>query len=384
MSRKAPISSISGSSTPLSRRSDTEDGEHPLSTQFSQLVVSPSADSSETCPICKSSRYLNPEMKFYVNPECYHKMCGSCVDRIFSQGPAPCPAAGCHRTLRKQRFRIKTFDDVKMEHEVDVRRRLAKVFNKQEANFDTLLDYNNYLEEVETLTYNLLNGIDVENANKKIRSYQAANADSIAQNASKQSQASASFEARQAAAREEARLRREQARKEDDEQRREVEIAKRELIAKLASGGGDPGAIAEEAKRIAQKRTAARRRLESSSKTTASNNESFVIKGLKPATVRPPSPPYSPFGGMAPSHIYFSQRNNYENSFLDALGKDPSKSAGGYDVEEYYSRTLLEAFAGLGVFLEEEVAKRDTAADKSIGSESAAAVAVGDIQMEGA
>jgi len=67
-------------------------------------------------------------MRFLVNPECYHKMCESCVDRIFSQGPAPCPVAGCGRTLRKQRFRKQTFEDIQVEKEVDIRRRVAKTY----------------------------------------------------------------------------------------------------------------------------------------------------------------------------------------------------------------------------------------------------------------
>ncbi len=67
-------------------------------------------------------------MRFLVNPECYHRMCESCVDRIFSHGPAPCPVAGCHRTLRKQRFRKQTFGDIRVEREVDVRKRVAKMY----------------------------------------------------------------------------------------------------------------------------------------------------------------------------------------------------------------------------------------------------------------
>lgn len=66
-------------------------------------------------------------MRFLVNPECYHKMCESCVDRIFSHGPAPCPIAGCKRTLRKAKFRSQTFEDLKVEREVDIRRRVNRV-----------------------------------------------------------------------------------------------------------------------------------------------------------------------------------------------------------------------------------------------------------------
>ena len=113
------------------RRPGEEDGE--LHAQLRTLRLHPtsanptsSPSSPDICPVCKSSRYLNPNMRFLVNPECYHKMCESCVDRIFSQGPAPCPVAGCARTLRKQRFRKQTFEDITVEREVDIRRRVAQ------------------------------------------------------------------------------------------------------------------------------------------------------------------------------------------------------------------------------------------------------------------
>lgn len=99
-----------------------------LSTPPSQASANAASASPDICPVCKSSRYLNPNMRFLVNPECYHKMCESCVDRIFSQGPAPCPVAGCGRTLRKQRFRKQTFGDIHIEREVDIRRRVAQVY----------------------------------------------------------------------------------------------------------------------------------------------------------------------------------------------------------------------------------------------------------------
>ena len=112
-----------------------EDGE--LYSQFDGLYLHSSSSnsiadglptSSAICPVCKSSRYLNPKMRFLLNPECYHKMCESCVDRIFSQGPAPCPVAGCGKTLRKARFKKQTFEDVKVEREVDIRRRVASMY----------------------------------------------------------------------------------------------------------------------------------------------------------------------------------------------------------------------------------------------------------------
>lgn len=102
-----------------------ENGE--LQTRLQALALDQDAttDISDVCPICKQTRYFKKDLRFLINPECYHKMCESCVDRIFSQGPAPCPVAGCAKTLRKQRFRSATFADLRVEREVDIRRRVA-------------------------------------------------------------------------------------------------------------------------------------------------------------------------------------------------------------------------------------------------------------------
>ncbi|KAJ1726068.1 TFIIH/NER complex subunit, partial [Coemansia biformis] len=52
----------------------------------------------DSCPQCKSGRYLNRNMKLLASP-CYHRMCEECVSNRFDAGPAPCPE--CHRFLRK-------------------------------------------------------------------------------------------------------------------------------------------------------------------------------------------------------------------------------------------------------------------------------------------
>ena len=79
----------------------------------------------EECPICKTRRYLRRDMRFLFNPECYHRMCESCVDRIFSHGPRPCPVAECNKVLRRNKFREPMFNDMAMEREIDIRRSIA-------------------------------------------------------------------------------------------------------------------------------------------------------------------------------------------------------------------------------------------------------------------
>ena len=43
-----------------------------------------------------------------------------------------------------------------------------------------------------------------------------------------------------------------------------------------------------------------------------------------------------------------------DNPWLEQARTDPKIVAGGYDVGEYTKRTMFEAFAGLGVFVEED------------------------------
>ena len=41
-------------------------------------MVIAQASIDDRCPVCKSDKYLNPNLKFLVNPECYHKMLVPC------------------------------------------------------------------------------------------------------------------------------------------------------------------------------------------------------------------------------------------------------------------------------------------------------------------
>ncbi|KAH8505060.1 hypothetical protein H0E87_012345 [Populus deltoides] len=63
--------------------------------------------------------------------------------------------------------------------EIVVRRRIASIFNKREDDFPSLREYNDYLEEVEDMIFNLVAGDDVAATEVKIAEYQEENADLI-------------------------------------------------------------------------------------------------------------------------------------------------------------------------------------------------------------
>lgn len=345
----------------MSQLSD-QDGELHLDQSFKGLALQrDDADAmSDICPVCKSSRYLNHAMRFLVNPECYHKMCESCVDRIFSHGPHRCPIAGCTRTLRKHRFREQTFQDVQIEREVDIRKRIAAIFNQREDEFETLLDYNNYLNEVEDITFNLVNGIDVEESEVKLTKYQNANANTISHNAATALREAKDFTALQIAEREQARIRRDTARLEEDEERRAKVEGRQDIINKLASGSGDAEQIAEQGHRVTLKRRkdlreAATRKdiqLQSADANDVNGSSDFIIRGLKQAGPAAPDMPFDAFGGLSISHKYFVLQQDYAWDWLDNIRKDPLVAAGGYSANEFYARAVGDAFAGLGVFVE--------------------------------
>ncbi|OMH81824.1 RNA polymerase II transcription factor B subunit 3 [Zancudomyces culisetae] len=102
-------------------------------------------------------------------------MCSACIERLYSMGPAPCPIPGCNQILRRANFYQQIFEDLTVEREIRVRQRLSRIFNKQQREFASLLDYNNYLEFVEDITFKLANSdkdakdILLENAASSLR-----------------------------------------------------------------------------------------------------------------------------------------------------------------------------------------------------------------------
>lgn len=55
-------------------------------------------------------------------------------------------------------------------------------FNKRPEDFPTLRAYNDYLEEVEDITFNLINEVDVAETEARITAYELENKEAIAAN----------------------------------------------------------------------------------------------------------------------------------------------------------------------------------------------------------
>jgi len=138
----------------------------------------------QVCPRCKTTKYRNPTMRLMVNV-CGHNLCESCVELLFVKGSGACPE--CDIPLRRGNYRLQLFEDANVDKEVDIRRRILKDFNKQEEDFETLREFNDYLEMVEDIIFNLTNNLDILETNKKIISYKDQNKDQIIKNRSRHS-----------------------------------------------------------------------------------------------------------------------------------------------------------------------------------------------------
>ncbi|KAL1533817.1 hypothetical protein AAHA92_33653 [Salvia divinorum] len=63
--------------------------------------------------------------------------------------------------------------------EMSIRKRIAGIYNKREEDFPSLREYNDYLEEVEDMIINLVEGIDVPAIEARISEYQRENSEQI-------------------------------------------------------------------------------------------------------------------------------------------------------------------------------------------------------------
>jgi CDK-activating kinase assembly factor MAT1 len=227
-------------------------------------------------------------------------------------------------------------------------------FNKREGDFETLLDYNNYLNDVEDITFNLIHDIDVDATNKKFEAYKRANRLEIEDNAQR-AKAEALSRKKQFADSEKSLREKRLAAQREDQLEREARLKERQsIIDKLAQSDGD-------AAHVILKRAQTKRNIPDrlKNKVDSSNEGVAVIQGLKKRPEPVIEAPFDPFDGYAIEYDYFDLQDNYKTPNDYIFTRDPTFKAGGYSMQEYYHRTMLGAFSGLSVLSQEELEDRE-------------------------
>ncbi|KAI0336377.1 CDK-activating kinase assembly factor [Cubamyces sp. BRFM 1775] len=343
----------SGPSTSTSTRTSTPQVQSTSTTIYGGGVKDPSGRTTEyfsmddECPVCKSDRYLNPKLRLLVSA-CYHKMCESCIDRLFTLGPAPCPI--CGKILRKLAFTPQTFEDLGVEKEVAVRRRIAKEFNKRREDFPDLRSYNDYLEMVEDITFNLINDIDVPETEERIAKYRRENAALIEMNAKREEEYARYLQEQEEMERQERELRAQELRRLEEEERQEREKGKQAIIDELETSDKDAARLVAKSRLEAQRRASARAS-SSSGFSTFQSSASLLRSRAAQSTVVPDVPHVPLQDNWYTYDDMFKMRSTYHDPVSDAVRRDRDgiMRAGGYMVEQAWERALRFAVAGLEI-----------------------------------
>ncbi|ORZ36248.1 CDK-activating kinase assembly factor MAT1-domain-containing protein [Catenaria anguillulae PL171] len=138
-----------------------------------------SADQDVTCHSCHFNRTIAQDRKVLVTL-CFHKICQLCLGRILRSGKGVCPK--CGREIRQSDVQAQKFEDLFVDREVRVRKRMLRVFNKIAADFPNQRAFDDYLEMVEEVIFNLANDIDVDETNALVEKYRRENQETIERN----------------------------------------------------------------------------------------------------------------------------------------------------------------------------------------------------------
>ena len=129
-------------------------------------------------------RFINPGINLLMST-CFHLMCTDCMDRLFIVGrQTQCPQ--CQSVIKKHLFQLQLFEDISIEKDLKIRKRIEGIYNRRVEDFDNLLDYNNYIERKEQLIINLLTNEDVRNTEIEIKKYEIENKEEIRNNSYKE------------------------------------------------------------------------------------------------------------------------------------------------------------------------------------------------------
>ena len=184
--------------------------------------------------------------------------------------------------------------------------------NKVEDDFETLRDYNDYLEQVEEITWNLILKIDVEATETRLRRWEQH----------------------------------QRAEQHPGATRRAPDVVPTDhvVLKKGAAQRKAPVAFLATSPDI--------------SKSRDSDDNGFHFHGLKKRVAPPKEAPFDPLDGWDITPQHYVLQDNYEAEWYINFKNDPSHVVAGWDLNEYANRTLREAFGGFTIFVEEEIEAR--------------------------
>lgn len=135
---------------------------------------------NDVCSACHVDYYYNPNIRILFSAICDHRVCESCVKRLFQRGPYKCPA--CDRQLRASDFNQEAKEARQVDSEVKVRRQIRDIFCKSADDFENAEQWDDYLCMREDIIYRLVNAPsqdEVQQTWKEIEEYREKHAEQI-------------------------------------------------------------------------------------------------------------------------------------------------------------------------------------------------------------
>ncbi|EFN78954.1 CDK-activating kinase assembly factor MAT1 [Harpegnathos saltator] len=305
----------------------------------------------QACPRCKTTKYRNPSLKMMVNV-CGHALCESCVDLLFLKGSGSCPE--CKIPLRRANFRIQMFEDPMVEKEVNIRKRILRDYNKREEDFATLREYNDYLEEIEHIIYNLANNIDVVETNKRIEQYKKDNKDQIVKSKSKLGRSEYELEEMLELEKQKDEERRIELVRQEAEAKKKKIREKEALIDELMFSEGNASSIVKSfataiksSKKEANKSSSTMRATQFSTgiKFGSQSDQSYLsVPKIEEGPLYTYTPIRQPNDGPTPPSLRELQSRGYVSNIRN---ESLAERAGGFKAHVACLRALQEAMAGL-------------------------------------
>ena len=219
---------------------------------------------------------------------------------------------------------------------MDVRKRVGRIFNRREEEFETLRDWNNYLQDVEDLVFDIVEG-DVKTrarAEEKLKAYREGNEAEIEENRRAALDEADLERRREKAAKEAARQRRLAELREEEEVKMDMEKSKRDVLNRLANEDVDAETITKQAQKVILKKTSARRNLVDRAAEVGARDAGLTIRGLKKKEAPVKEEPYDPFAGLKIEPSKYMLQDHYTYPWLDQMETDTGVAAGGWDVHD--------------------------------------------------
>eukprot|EP01119_Soliformovum_irregulare_P021789 TRINITY_DN7323_c0_g1_i1.p1 TRINITY_DN7323_c0_g1~~TRINITY_DN7323_c0_g1_i1.p1 ORF type:complete len:327 (-),score=95.56 TRINITY_DN7323_c0_g1_i1:50-910(-) len=280
----------------------------------------------------------------------------------------PCPI--CKSSLRKASFLHARGElDPEIEKERRVRQNILGIYNKRLKDFRNLRQYNDYLEEVEDIIYNLSNDIDVGITQDKIKKYREQNQELIVRNKAIIAEERRSLDFKIKEEEIEQRNKRDQHAQEEMEQQQKLKAKQQEKDAILDDLAA--GRISASNMKDAEKKMAGRDQMETSAAPTApvagpmqptlnkKDKYSYVPVapmqqfGLpQPVNGKPAPPMANPDGSMVLPQPVGQSHAMSISSMVNLTPQQLAKQqkAGGFREDLIAKRCIEEAFKSLLAF----------------------------------